>query len=75
MPYFTWVDKETCIACGLCGAIAENVFDYDDEGLAYGKLDCNKGTSPIPTEDEEEFMEAYESCPTESIKKQSSPYR
>ena len=34
MAKFTWVDKDTCIACGACGATAPDIYDYDDEGLA-----------------------------------------
>ncbi|MFC4404321.1 ferredoxin [Gracilibacillus xinjiangensis] len=75
MPFYTWVDKHTCIACGVCGATASGVFDYDDEGLAYVKLDNNNGTTPVPIKDEEDFIDAFESCPTESIKKLTLPNR
>lgn len=34
MAKYTWVEKDTCIACGACGATAPDIFDYDDEGLA-----------------------------------------
>ncbi|KAB8138366.1 ferredoxin [Gracilibacillus oryzae] len=73
MPYYTWVDKETCIACGVCGATASRIFDYDDEGLAFSKLDSNSATIPVPADDESDFIDAFESCPTESIKKSSTP--
>ena len=33
MAKYTWVEKDTCIACGACGATAPDIFDYDDEGL------------------------------------------
>ncbi|HWO95728.1 MAG TPA: ferredoxin, partial [Bacillus sp. (in: firmicutes)] len=29
MPKYTIVDKETCIACGACGAAAPDIYDYD----------------------------------------------
>lgn len=28
------VDKDTCIGCGACIKTCEEVFDYDDDGLA-----------------------------------------
>ena len=31
MGKYTIVDKETCIACGACGAAAPDIYDYDDE--------------------------------------------
>ena len=34
MTKYTWVEKDTCIACGACGATAPDIYDYDDEGLA-----------------------------------------
>ncbi|MFC4387690.1 ferredoxin [Gracilibacillus marinus] len=66
--YFSCVDKETCIACGVCGATAPNVFDYDDEGLAYCKYGNNQMLEQIPLAEVEDVMEAEMSCPTESIK-------
>ncbi|MDX8046092.1 ferredoxin [Gracilibacillus sp. S3-1-1] len=68
MPLYTWIDKETCIACGVCGATAPEVFDYDDEGVAYSILDDNKGEMIVPEELEEDVLDAHESCPTESVK-------
>ncbi len=68
MPYYTWIDKETCIACGVCGATAPDLFDYDDEGVAYSKIDNNKGEKAVPFDSEEDLLDAHESCPTESVK-------
>jgi ferredoxin len=64
----TWVDKETCIACGACGATAPDVFDYDDEGLAYNKLDDNTNTAEIPDVLQDDVRDAADGCPTDSIK-------
>lgn len=33
--YYSIVDIDTCIACGACGAVAPDVYDYNDEGLAF----------------------------------------
>ncbi|GAA4709328.1 ferredoxin [Brevibacillus fulvus] len=64
----TWVDKDTCIACGACGATAPDVFDYDDEGLAYNKLDDNSNSAQIPDNLIEDVRDAADGCPTDSIK-------
>ena len=68
MSIYTIVNKETCIACGACGAAAPGIYDYDEEGLAYVILDNNEGRASIPDEFEEDMLDASEGCPTESIK-------
>ncbi|MDT8860055.1 ferredoxin [Alkalihalobacillus sp. MEB130] len=68
MAKYTIVDKDTCIACGACGAAAPDIYDYDDEGIAFVILDDNKGTAVIPEELEEDMIDAQEGCPTDSIK-------
>ncbi|MCM3715907.1 ferredoxin [Halalkalibacter oceani] len=74
MAYYTIVDQETCIACGACGASAPDIYDYDDEGIAFVMLDENQGTAVVPEEVEEDMHDALEGCPTESIKIDSSPF-
>ena len=44
MAKYTIVDKDTCIACGACGAAAPDIYDYDDEGIAFVILDDNMGS-------------------------------
>ncbi|KHF38639.1 ferredoxin [Halalkalibacter okhensis] len=68
MAKFTIVDKNTCIACGACGAAAPDIYDYDDEGIAYVTLDDNKGIVAVEEEFLEDMEDALEGCPTESIK-------
>ena len=68
MSKYTIVDKDTCIACGACGAAAPDIYDYDDEGLAYVILDNNQGIAEVPEILEEDMEDAFEGCPTESIK-------
>jgi ferredoxin len=68
MAKYTIVDKDTCIACGACGAAAPDIYDYDDEGIAFVILDDNQGTAVIPEELEEDMIDAQEGCPTDSIK-------
>ena len=61
MAKYTIVDKETCIACGACGAAAPDIYDYDDEGIAFVTLDDNEVLI-------DDMMDAFEGCPTDSIK-------
>ncbi|WP_100400862.1 ferredoxin [Bacillus sp. FJAT-44742] len=74
MAKYTMVDKETCIACGACGAAAPEIFDYDDEGLAESIVDGNKGVEQVDEELEEDLLDAEEGCPTESIKVSTEPF-
>ena len=48
MAKYTIVDMDTCIACGACGAAAPDIYDYDDEGIAFVILDDNQGTAEVP---------------------------
>ncbi len=68
MAKYTIVDKETCIACGACGAAAPDIYDYDDEGIAFVTLDDNQGIVEIPEVLVDDMMDAFEGCPTDSIK-------
>lgn len=71
---FTFVEKETCIACGACGANAPTIFDYDEEGLAFSLLDDNTGTKLVPDKLTDDLLDAFESCPSQSIKVANSPF-
>jgi len=76
MAKYSIVAKDECIACGACGAIAPEIFDFDDEGLA-GNIysgDDNTGTVEIPENLKSDLIEAAEGCPTEAIKVQDTPY-
>lgn len=55
------VDKDTCIGCGLCPSICEDVFSMDDDGKAVAISD------DIPEEMIEDAKEAESSCPVEAI--------
>jgi ferredoxin len=70
MAKYTWVEKETCIACGACGATAPDIYDYDDEGLAEVIYDDdnNKGNTEIPEDLYDDLQDAADGCPTDSIK-------
>jgi ferredoxin len=51
------VDKETCIGCGLCVSICEEVFEMTSDGKAKVKND-----KELPC-----VKEAIENCPVEAI--------
>ncbi|MFD2117285.1 ferredoxin [Paenibacillus yanchengensis] len=76
MAKYTWVEKDTCIACGACGASAPDIYDYDDEGVAevVYKNDCNRGNTEIPEELHEDMYDALDGCPTDSIKIEDEPF-
>lgn len=71
---YTMVDRETCISCGACGASAPDLFDYDDDGLAFSLLDNNMGTRSVPDELLDDLADAFEGCPTESIRISDNPF-
>jgi ferredoxin len=76
MQKYTIVDKDTCIACGACGATSPDIFDYDDEGLAENRYegDNNQGVVGIPESLQDDLDDAVSGCPTDSIKISITPY-
>ena len=56
------VDKENCIGCGLCAALAPEVFDMGEDGKAIVKdaSACEKNMDAC--------KEAEEKCPGKAIK-------
>lgn len=71
---YTIVDQDTCIACGACGAAAPDIYDYDDEGIAFVILDDNTGTKAVPDELLDDLEDAFDGCPTDSIKIADEPF-
>ena len=55
------VNKDKCIGCGACTSIAEEVFTFDDDGLAV------ENTDKINEENKEDVKLAIESCPVDAI--------
>ena len=54
------IDKDKCIGCGACTALASKTFRLADDG---------KAEAIEPAKDkEEEIKNAAESCPVEAIK-------
>jgi len=71
---YTFVNQETCIACGACGAAAPNIYDFDDEGIAFVMFDHNQGTREVPEELWDEMDDALEECPTDSVRVSERPF-
>ena len=55
------VDKDTCIACGLCPSICPECFEMEDDGKAGAIVD------EVPDGSEDSAKEAEESCPVNAI--------
>ncbi|NLL30824.1 MAG: ferredoxin [Clostridiales bacterium] len=55
------VDQDTCIGCGLCPTICEDVFEMGDDGKAHVMVD------EVPQGLEDAAKEAEESCPVDAI--------
>ena len=55
------VDKDLCIGCGACQAVAPEVFEIEDDGLATTIVD------EVPKNIEEDAIDAKEGCPTSAI--------
>ncbi|MBM7645330.1 ferredoxin [Scopulibacillus daqui] len=74
MAKFTIIDIDTCIACGACGASAPEIFDYDDDGIAFSLIDKNTGTIEVPDDLIDDLIDAYEGCPTDSVRVADEPF-
>ena len=60
------INKEACIGCGACQAIAPSVFDFNDEGYA----ETNEENNILDSMDEDtknDVMDALDGCPTSAI--------
>ena len=55
------INKNACIGCGACNAIAQGIFEMDNDGLATVNVDT------IPEDKKDEVVDASESCPTSAI--------
>ena len=55
------VDKDICIGCGACQAIAPDVFEIDDDGLAKTIVE------EVPENNSEDAIDAKEGCPVSAI--------
>lgn len=55
------VNRDSCIGCGACAAICDEVFEIDDEGLSVAK------TEEVQDDKKQEVQDAADSCPTGAI--------
>lgn len=55
------VEKDACIGCGACPSICPEVFEMDEDGLAFAAKE------QVPEDLEDTAQEAADSCPTEAI--------
>lgn len=55
------VNKDLCIGCGACTNIAEDVFEFNEEGYAVAD------NSKITDENLDDVEIAIESCPVDAI--------
>lgn len=55
------VNKDVCIGCGACQAMVPEVFEIDDDGLAFVMDDAKI------SENKTDVEEAIENCPTGAI--------
>ncbi|MBU0278536.1 MULTISPECIES: ferredoxin [unclassified Gemella] len=63
----TKVNRETCISCGNCYSICPEIYECDEDGIAFCKLDNNKMIKTVDDKFKSLLLECYDSCPTESI--------
>ncbi|HEY8804410.1 MAG TPA: ferredoxin, partial [Clostridium sp.] len=56
-----FVDKDTCIGCGLCASLCPNVFKMNDEGKA------EASESEIEENLIDDAKEAETECPVDAI--------
>lgn len=54
--------NENCIGCGACTAVCPDVFDLNDDGVAYNTLGAD-----VPADLMDSVKEAAEGCPVEAI--------
>ena len=63
----TKIIREDCIACGNCNAICPDIYDYDEDGIAYCIIDDNKMTKEVAEKYHSLVLEAKVNCPTEAV--------
>ncbi|HEX2938735.1 MAG TPA: ferredoxin [Ruminiclostridium sp.] len=56
-----FIERDGCIACGLCTETCPEVFRFADDGFAEVYVD------EIPSGEEEKAVESQENCPTSVI--------
>lgn len=57
-----YVDKDTCIGCGICPDVCPEIFKMDDDGKAIGSDD------EISEDAMDNALDAEAQCPVDAIK-------
>ena len=57
----TFVDQDTCIACGMCVSSCNEVSEFNDDGKAASIVDL------VPPELAEDARQAANNCPVNAI--------
>ena len=60
------VNKDVCIGCGACTAIASDVFSFDEDNLAKANEE-NNDIDKMDDETKNDVMDALEGCTTSAI--------
>ncbi len=63
------VNKDVCIGCGACTAIAPDTFKFNDDGYAYSDNE-NNILDNMEEENKNDCLDALEGCPTNAIYKE-----
>ena len=63
----TRIIREDCIACGNCNAICPDIYDYDEDGIAYCVIDDNTMVEEVTEKYRSLVLEAKDNCPTEAV--------
>ena len=58
------INQDVCIGCGACQALADDVFEINDEGVA------SVITEEIDKDSVEDVKNAIDSCPTGAIEEE-----
>ena len=61
------VNKDVCIGCGACTAVAQNIFQIGDDGLAETINPDNENEKNSSEEDKDDVLDAAEGCPVGAI--------
>jgi ferredoxin len=70
VKYRIEIDREGCIACGVCYTLDTSHFESDEEGksiVVRGETEGSKSSGTFEDDEMEMALEAEESCPVSVI--------
>ncbi|RLK63215.1 ferredoxin [Atopobacter sp. AH10] len=68
------IDREQCIACGLCQLCAKQLISYDEEGIASIIKDQNLGKKDYQADENTLLTTAAKRCPVGAIQHSNKPF-